>query len=55
MTIIAPPISFIAHLLAIPKTPDENADEFKASRLDIQPRSIDLGDSSNNCIVENQF
>lgn len=40
--------SFIKHLMTIPKTPAETIDEFDAKRLDIQPRSMDLGDSTNN-------
>lgn len=44
--------SFIKHLEAVPKTPDENADEFEANRLDIQPRTIDLDDSFNNCFID---
>ena len=48
MKLIIPPISFIEHLLAIPKTPRENADELEDERLDVQTRSIDLYDSCNN-------
>lgn len=44
--------SFIKHVKAIPKTPDENADEFEANRLDIQLRTIDLDDSSNNHLLD---
>ena len=48
MKLIIPPISFIEYLLATPKTPSENADEFEAERLDVQTRSVDLYDSCNN-------
>lgn len=48
---IAPPISFIEHLLAIPETPDEDAHEREAERLHIQLRPIDLLDLSSNCFV----
>lgn len=41
-------ISFIEHLLAIPKTQDETAAEYEAKRLSIQQSSIDLGESTNN-------
>lgn len=40
--------SFMKHLEAIPKTPDKNVDKFEENRLDTQPRTIDLDDSSNN-------
>lgn len=36
------------HTLEASKTPDEITDEFEIKRLDIQPRSIDLGDSNND-------
>jgi hypothetical protein len=36
------------HTLEAPKTPNEITDEFEIKRLDIQPRSIDLGDSTND-------
>ena len=49
---ITAPISFIEHLLAIPKTPDEDAHEREAERLDIQLRPIDLLDLSSNCFVD---
>ena len=35
------------NLLAIPKTSNENANEFEVRPLDIQPRSINLGDLTN--------
>lgn len=52
MTTIPSSISLIEHLLAVPKTSDENADEFEANRLDIQPHTIDLDDSSISCIID---
>ena len=52
MTTISASISLIEHLLTIPKTPDENAGEFETKPLDFQPRTINLGDSSNNCFVD---
>lgn len=36
------------HALEASKTPNEITDEFEIKRLDIQPRSIDLGDSTND-------
>ena len=45
-------ISFIEHLLAIPKTPGKKVDEFTTERLDAQPRSIDLDDFSNDSFVD---
>lgn len=36
------------HTLEASKTPNEITDEFEIKRLDIQPRSIDLGDSTND-------
>lgn len=36
------------HTLEASKTPNEITDEFEIKRLDIEPRSIDLGDSTNN-------
>ncbi len=52
MTTIPSSISLIEHLLAVPKTSDENADEFEANRLDIQPYTIDLDDFSISCIID---
>ena len=36
------------HTLEASKTPNEITDEFEIKRLDIQPRSLDLGDSTND-------
>jgi hypothetical protein len=36
------------HKLDTSNTAGENTDEFEIRRLDIQPRSIDLGNSTNN-------
>jgi hypothetical protein len=40
--------SFIKHLMATPQIPAAHIDEFEIKRLDIQPRSIDLGDPTDN-------
>lgn len=37
-------VSFIQHILAIPKTSGASGDEFEAKHIDIQPRTIDLSD-----------
>lgn len=45
-------VSFIEHLLAIPKSPNLNGDEFDAERLDVQPRSLELRERASKCFTD---
>lgn len=52
METVPTPVSFIEHLLAVPKTSDEHIEEFEAKRLDVQLRLIDLDDFSNSSFAD---
>jgi hypothetical protein len=45
-------VSFVEHVLVIPKTSNPNRDEFGAERLDIQTRSIELLECANNYLAD---
>ena len=44
--------SFIEHLLVMPKTTVEDVAGFTAKHLEVQPRTIDLGDHLNHSFVK---
>lgn len=45
-------VSFIEHLLVIPKTPDPNGDEIYAALLDVQPRALELLERVDNSFTD---
>lgn len=45
-------VSFVEHILTIPKTANPNGDEIYAARLDVQPRPIEILESANNYFTD---